>query len=185
MSEAANNQTGDLSSAEPEPDSRQLRVDIDLRDAAWQGHQDDLRAQAILVWSHLALPSAEVSLVLTDSAFIAELNETYRDKKGATNVLSFPAQDFTAPVSADALAALPAPRLLGDIVLAHDVVLAEADAQGKNPDDHMHHLLIHGLLHLLGHDHVAPQAAAQMEALEISLLAAQGRPNPYLTEQAI
>ena len=112
-------------------------------------------AQADFVWRHLDLPPAEVSLVLADSTFIATLNETYRNKKGATNVLSFPAQDFTAPVTRNAaLNNMPLPRLLGDIVLAHDVLAAEAQAQGKDKQDHMLHLLTHGLLHLLGHDHV-------------------------------
>ena len=88
-----------------------------------------IAAQAAHVWRYLDLPNAEVSLVLADSTFIAALNETYRDKKGATNVLSFPAQDFTAPVTRKGLSAVPLPRLLGDIVLAYDVLADEARAR--------------------------------------------------------
>ena len=179
---------------EPEPDSPalgraaggdvtqvgpRLSLDIDCRHGDWHGLEAALAAQADFVWRYLDLPHAEVSLVLADSRFIATLNETYRDKKGATNVLSFPAQDFTAPVSAGALNDVPLPRLLGDIVLAHDVLCEEAKAQGKTLHDHMHHLLTHGLLHLLGHDHMQEADAQLMEELEKNILAAQGRPDPY------
>ena len=71
------------------------------------------------------------------------------------------------------------PLLLGDIVLAHDVLCDEARAQGKHVQDHMHHLLTHGLLHLLGYDHMDDADAALMEQLEKDILAAQGRPDPY------
>lgn len=175
--------------AEPEPDSpahdslmpdgATLSLDIDCRHEAWHGLEAMLAAQADFVWRHLDLPPAEISLVLADSTFIATLNETYRNKKGATNVLSFPAQDFTAPVKAAALNNMPLPRLLGDIVLAHDVLAEEAQAQGKDKQDHMCHLLTHGLLHLLGHDHVQEGDAARMEELEKNILAAQGRADPY------
>ena len=86
--------------AEPEPDSpahdslmpdgATLNLDIDCRHEAWHGLEAMLAAQADFVWRHLDLPPAEISLVLADGTFIATLNETYRDKKGATNVLSFP-----------------------------------------------------------------------------------------------
>ena len=166
--------------AEPEPDSPTLSLDIDCRHEAWHGLETSLAAQAAHVWRHLDLPPAEISLVLADSTFIATLNEAYRDKKGATNVLSFPAQDFTAPVTRNGLTAVPQPRLLGDIVLAHDVLAVEAQAQGKLMEDHMLHLLTHGLLHLLGYDHIDDGAAQLMEQLEKDILAAQGRPDPYL-----
>ena len=92
--------------------------------------------------------------------------------------MSFPAQDFTAPVNAAALNNVPLPRLLGDIVLAHDVLAEEAQAQGKDKQDHMCHLLTHGLLHLLGHDHVQERDAARWR-IGKNILAAQGRADPY------
>ena len=175
--------------AEPEPDSpahdnlmpdgATLRLDIDCRHEAWHGLEAMLAGQADFVWRYLDLPAAEVSLVLADSRFIATLNETYRDKKGATNVLSFPAQDFNEPVNGAALANVPLPRLLGDIVLAHDVLAKEAQARGKAKQDHMCHLLTHGLLHLLGHDHVQEDDATRMEELEKNILVAQGHADPY------
>ena len=92
--------------------------------------------------------------------------------------MSFPAQDFTGPVTRHVLVAVPQPRLLGDIVLAYDVLAAEAQEQGKPIEDHMLHLLTHGLLHLLGYDHIDEAEARLMEKLEKDILAAQGRPNP-------
>ena len=161
------------------PDGATLSLDIDCRHEAWHGLEAMLAGQADFVWRHLDLPPAEVSLVLADSRFIATLNETYRSKKGATNVLSFPAQDFNEPVNAAALNNVPLPRLLGDIVLAHDVLAEEAQARGKTKQDHMRHLLTHGLLHLLGHDHVQEDDATRMEELEKDILAAQGLADPY------
>ena len=177
--------TDRLNDQEPEPDSDPdsnrpiLLVDCDRRDAAWQGLSGVLTAQAAHVWGFLRLPAAEISLVLADDAFSAQLNETYRGKTGPTNVLSFPAQDFTAPVVAAEFEKLPAPRLLGDIVLAHGVVHAEAAAQNKSPEAHARHLLTHGLLHLIGHDHQQPAPAEAMENLEKDILAAQGLADPY------
>lgn len=163
------------------PDSHRptLLVDCDMRDADWQELRAALTAQATHVWDFLSLPAAEVSLVLADNAFSAQLNENYRGKTGPTNVLSFPAQDFTAPVRATEFATLAPPRLLGDIVLAHGLVHAEAAAQNKSPEAHAQHLLTHGLLHLIGHDHQQPQPARVMEHLEIEILAAQGMVDPY------
>jgi probable rRNA maturation factor len=107
-----------------------------------------------------------------------ELNRRWRGKDSATNVLSFPAQDFEAgPVS------MPPRRLslpLGDVVLAFETVAAEAAAQGKSLDDHAAHLIVHGILHLLGLDHAAEEEAEAMEAMERAALAALGIADPYL-----
>ena len=172
--------------SDPEPDSPGassgrgfLTLDIDMRCDDWGAAVETLKAQAQFVWAHLAMPEAELSLVLAQGDFLASLNVQYRDKQGATNVLSFPAQDFAAIASPQDVAALPAPRLIGDIVLAYDVLMDEAAAQGKTPAHHMRHLLTHGLLHLLGHDHIEEDAAAQMEKLEADILAAQGLADPY------
>ncbi len=187
MTESASEHSRDVDPvSDLEPDSPapslggdMLTLDIDMRCADWQGDVATLEAQARFVWAHLAMPAAEISLVLAQGDFLASLNAQYRDKQGLTNVLSFPAQDFTTIATPEDIAALPAPRLIGDIVLAHDVLMAEAAAQDKTPAHHMRHLLTHGLLHLLGHDHKAEDTAAQMEQLETEILAAQGLADPY------
>jgi probable rRNA maturation factor len=102
------------------------------------------------------------------------LNRRWRGKDYATNVLSFAA----------ATAALPGRRLLGDLVICAPVVAREARAQGKPLRAHWAHLVVHGVLHLLGHDHERPRAARRMEAREVEVLAGLGLSNPYESAQA-
>lgn len=97
------------------------------------------------------------------------LNQTYRHKVGPTNVLSFP---FECPPGV----VLP---LLGDLVICAPVVIREADQQGKPPVSHWAHMVIHGVLHLLGYDHIEEDEAELMEGLEIDLLAGLGYADPY------
>jgi probable rRNA maturation factor len=115
-------------------------------------------------------PEAEVAIRIVDEAEGAGLNATYRHKQGATNVLSFPAE---LP------AGVPLP-VLGDLVICAPVVAREAREQGKPPEAHWAHLVVHGCLHLLAFDHEDEAEAAEMEALERSILAAMGYPDPYL-----
>ncbi len=114
---------------------------------------------------------SELSLVFTDDAGIARLNKEWRGKDGPTNVLSFPA----FPVQPGA--ALP--PLLGDIVLAAETVSREAKLDGKPLEHHIAHLIIHGFLHLVGHDHEAEAEAETMEAIERRALARLAIPDPY------
>lgn len=113
--------------------------------------------------------AAELTLRIVGDQESAQLNERYRHKPGATNVLSFP---FESPAGIS----LP---LLGDLVICAPRVASEAQAQHKSLTGHWAHLVIHGLLHLLGYDHSDPQQAQAMEALEIAELARLGYPNPY------
>jgi probable rRNA maturation factor len=113
----------------------------------------------------------ELSVVFTDDASIRALNAAWRGKDKATNVLSFPA--FPAKPG-DRL-----PPMLGDIVLAAETVAGEAALEGKPLNHHISHLVIHGLLHLLGHDHEDEAEAERMEALERSALARLAIPDPY------
>ena len=115
---------------------------------------------------------AEVAVRIVDPGEMRELNRDYRGRDSATNVLSFPA---------GLVAGLPAgePVPLGDIVICAAVVRDEAGTQGKSTPDHWAHMLVHGALHLLGFDHQADADAAEMEALEIRLLAARGIADPY------
>jgi probable rRNA maturation factor len=113
---------------------------------------------------------SEMTIRLVDEAEGRELNHTWRHKDYATNVLSFPAD---VP---DELLDIP---LLGDLVICVPVVAREAAEQGKSPDAHWAHLVIHGCLHLLGYDHIDDEEADEMEALERELLAELGYPDPY------
>ncbi len=120
-------------------------------------------------------PLAEVSLVLADNAFIQPLNEKYRGRNVPTNTLSFAFREDEgrAPQPQDA------PEMLGDVVLAFETARAEAGAEGKSLADHLRHLVVHGVLHLLGRDHQTAKDARIMERLEIQALARLDVADPY------
>ena len=112
---------------------------------------------------------AEISLLIVDEAEGAELNQQWRNKSGATNVLSFPS-DLPAELG------LP---LLGDLVICAPVVAREALEQKKSLNSHWAHMMVHGTLHLLGFDHIDDDQAEEMESLETDILARIGYPDPY------
>ena len=158
-----------------------LTIVVDLRAAGWQRDAADIEAmvrQAALCAlateaPGLAAPGGvELSLVLTDDATVSALNRDYRGRDRPTNVLAFP-QDAAGSEPADG------PWLLGDVVLAYETVRREAAAQGKTLADHTRHLVVHGLLHVLGFDHDAEDIAADMERRETAILAALGIADPY------
>ena len=133
--------------------------------------------QQFEAWVELACkqrPDADVVVRVVDESESAELNLSYRQKSGATNVLSFP---FELPegLPADALIDV----CLGDLVICAQLVEQEATEQGKSVIDHWAHLVVHGCLHLQGYDHIEEQDANVMEGLEIELLANIGVTNPY------
>ncbi|ROR98732.1 putative rRNA maturation factor [Sinobacterium caligoides] len=112
---------------------------------------------------------AELSLRITDSAEVQELNRSYRQQDKPTNVLSFPA-DLPPELN------IP---LLGDIIISAEVVDCEAQQQGKLAEAHWAHMVVHGTLHLLGYDHIDDDEAEEMEALETEILTSMGYPAPY------
>ena len=116
----------------------------------------------------------ELSILLTTDEHIKYLNNNYRKKNKATNVLAFPAGDTMAPV--------PEPRPLGDIVICGPVVAREADEQQKPLEEHWAHIVIHACLHLCGYDHELESEAERMEARERALLSEFGIPDPYRDE---
>jgi probable rRNA maturation factor len=115
----------------------------------------------------------ELTIRLVDNDEIQQLNLQYRHKDKPTNVLSFP---FEVPDGIEL-------NLLGDIIIAIEVVEKEAIEQNKNLKDHWAHMVIHGCLHLLGYDHINNDEAEEMETLEIEILKGLSITNPYHLEQ--
>ena len=156
-----------------------LTVDITIADPEWTtmlpNAEDVVRETASAAWSGVpeaAKGSAEISILLADDDTVRDLNREHRGKDQPTNVLSF------AIGEADGLG--EAPVMLGDVVLASGVVLREASAQGKPVAAHLRHLVVHGVLHLLGYDHETDLDAESMESLEVEILGNLAVPNPYL-----
>jgi probable rRNA maturation factor len=154
-----------------------LAVDVTISAEAWTGMLRDAeavaRAAAEAAWGALEARggAAEVSILLADDETVRALNKRHRAIDRPTNVLSFP---IGGTVSGGAL-----PAMLGDIVLASGVVAREAEEQGKTLAAHLSHLIVHGVLHLVGYDHATDPEADTMEDLEVRSLAALGLPNPY------
>jgi len=115
----------------------------------------------------------ELGITLADAAEERRLNRDYRGEDKPTNVLAFPAWKTETSVP------LGAPILLGDVVLGFEVLLREAAEHRKPLADHLMHLTVHGVLHLLGFDHATPIEAEAMESLEKAILAEMGVPDPY------
>jgi probable rRNA maturation factor len=142
-------------------------IEVEIEDEAWTAALPD--AVAVVQRSAtvaLGTVEGDVVVLLTDDAAVQEINARFRDRDQPTNVLSFPAAESAAPH-------------LGDLMLAHGVCAAEAAAQGKTLADHLTHLTVHGVLHLLGRDHVDEAEAEAMEAEERTLLASLGVADPY------
>ena len=115
----------------------------------------------------------ELGVTLTDDAEVHRLNREWRGRDAPTNVLSFALEDEEGGVAADA------PRQIGDVILAFETVAGEAAREGRTPIAHTAHLMVHGVLHLLGYDHQTDAEAEEMETLERRALAALGLPDPY------
>lgn len=155
--------------------------DIDLEGLA------EVAARAAL--RHLGVSDGfEISLLGCDDARIAELNSEFRSKGAATNVLSWPSEERVAkndgdrpesPFSDVQLAALGMVDELGDIAISYDTCAREAKAENKEFTDHVTHLVVHGVLHLLGYDHIREKDAVLMEGLEREILETLGIPDPY------
>ena len=126
----------------------------------------------------------EIAVLGCDDARIAELNADFRDKPAPTNVLSWPAFEL-APEEEGGTPVPPPPpdplmgEALGDIAIAYETCLREAEEAGKPFADHVTHLVVHGVLHLLGYDHVRDRDATLMEGLESDILGKMGIPDPY------
>jgi probable rRNA maturation factor len=148
----------------------------------WQAIAEQAAEAAARVEPALANLRLEASLLFTSDAEVHALNREWRRRDKPTNVLSFPMLERAA---LRALAADGPPELLGDIALACETCMREAEEKGVSLADHAAHLIVHGLLHLAGHDHVESEVQAEaMEALEVKALAILGIADPYgISEQ--
>ncbi len=150
-----------------------LHIEIARNTEGWPEHLDARAEEAVreaLKQSKARVTgAAELSIVLTDDAEQRVLNRDWRGIDKATNVLSFPQIEPFGRVSG----------LVGDIILARETLVKEADEQGVSFDDHFTHLVVHGFLHLLGYDHIQDDEALQMEGLETQILASLGVADPY------
>jgi len=155
-----------------------IEVAVDLREPAWREITPDPVGYCTRIASEaleaLGETDGELSVVLAEDEFIRGLNRDYRGKDAATDVLSFGGEQNGRP-PADG-----APHLLGDIVIAYgEAGRGLPPARAAHPEYHLAHLLVHGILHLLGYDHEQDSDAEIMEGLEARLLERWGIPNPY------
>ena len=147
----------------------------------WLNLAMDAVSAAFAVSSHGALADApfyvSISIKLSDNSEVQTLNRDWRGKDAPTNVLSFP---MIAPAEFEALANTDDGEvLIGDMILAHEICVAEAADKQIALASHVSHLIVHGTLHLLGHDHIDEHDGDMMEALEVKALASMGLRNPY------
>ena len=168
-------------------------VDVVIEDARWEAFGlTALAARACAAtMAHLRLGRDGYSVVLLgcDDARIAALNSDFRGKPQPTNVLSWPSEErgADAPGQEPTLpepGAADDPEELGDMAIAWETCACEAEAQGKPMADHVTHLIVHGLLHCLGYDHIHDADAAVMERHEVEILATLGLSDPYLARPA-
>lgn len=146
-----------------------IELDLRIADPAWSQAISDLDTlchAALNAGAKQVSASGEVGVLLTSDQEIQTLNRDWRSKDKPTDVLSFPADKVDRP-------------FLGDIAVAMGVAQSDAQARDLTLPQHLSHLLIHGVLHLLGHDHIDDTEAAEMEGLEIAALASLGWPDPY------
>ncbi|HXF55391.1 MAG TPA: rRNA maturation RNase YbeY [Hyphomicrobiaceae bacterium] len=158
--------------------ARRVRLEVVECDGDWSSLQPlapVLERLVEVASAHLPanrLSPGVAALALSSDATVRTLNRRWRGRDEPTNVLSFP----TAPLPSRPAQGLP---FLGDIVIAVETLFREAAAAQVEPMHHFQHLVIHGLLHLLGYDHGSEREAAEMEALEVRILGALGIANPY------
>ncbi|MFU7529219.1 rRNA maturation RNase YbeY [Qipengyuania sp. ASV99] len=157
-----------------------MDIELEIEDwpsGAWEALAAACATAAVESEPVLANPRLSVSLLFTSDAEVHALNREWRDRDKPTNVLSFPMLERAELMG---LAVEGPPVMLGDIALALETCAREAEAKSISLEHHAAHLIVHGLLHLAGHDHVHSDAEAEeMEGLEITALAKMGIPDPY------
>ena len=149
-----------------------LDVQIATTSSAQIPNQSTLESWLDIALEGFISDNHELTLRFVDDAESQQLNFQYRHKDKPTNVLSFP---FDCPPD------IPM-NLLGDLIICMPVVIQEAHQQGKTVDAHLTHMIVHGVLHLLGYDHIKDNEAEEMESLEIEILAKLNIDDPYLAD---
>jgi probable rRNA maturation factor len=155
------------------PPTPPIDIAVIVNDDAWPENLEARAEEAVLAALRLAKPkikgAAELSILLTNDEEQHALNQQWRGKDSSTNVLSFPQIEPFGPVVG----------ILGDITLARETLVREAQEQGVTFEAHFTHLVVHGFLHILGYDHLDDAQALQMESLETQILASLGVEDPY------
>ncbi|PIE15451.1 MAG: rRNA maturation RNase YbeY [Rhodobacterales bacterium] len=161
-------------------------IEVNIEDSRWLDLDIEELAEraSIATLQHLGIPAQhfEISLLACDDARIADLNRQFREKPLPTNVLSWPSEERARPgqhPQAPECDPNGPPQELGDIAIAYDTCQREARLAGKPICDHVTHLLVHGVLHLLGYDHISDQDALIMETIETEVLGKMGIADPY------
>ena len=158
-----------------------MELEIDIEDwpqGDWEALAARVAGAAQQVAPELANPRLVTSLLFTNDAEVHELNREWRQRDKPTNVLSFPMLERSDLIHLDPDENFP--EMLGDIALAHETCAREAEAKGITLETHAAHLILHGLLHLAGHDHeISDEDADKMEQLEVKALALLGIADPY------
>ncbi|MBL1293521.1 MAG: rRNA maturation RNase YbeY [Thiotrichales bacterium] len=147
----------------------ELELSDNLVNTTYVPSENLLGKWSLSIFQQQSIKNAEFFIRVVDKAESQELNKKYRDKDTPTNVLAFPlgAPDYVVPLT------------LGDLVICAEIVEAEAKAQDKSLDAHWAHMIVHGVLHLLGFDHIDDDQASQMESLEVKVMQGLGFANPY------
>jgi probable rRNA maturation factor len=149
---------------------KSIAVTVLSHDPRWRGYVPTVKRAADATFRHQKIKQGSVTLVLSNDKEVRLLNRDYRKKDKPTNVLSFPDGTMDGDV-----------MHLGDVILAYETIVAEAASQEKKLKNHLTHLVIHGILHILGYDHNTSKKADIMEVYEITILARMGIANPYRT----
>lgn len=181
-----------------------IDIEINIEDPSWQGiigingdyfSTEDIsghsslpnsikllqESAASILGAHESLSAfdvAAISLLLTDDASITSLNKQYRDKDKATNVLSFPENEFTSPAILEEVMADDY-IYLGDIAMSYQTIANQAKEKSIEFRDHFLHLYVHSLLHLIGYDHAGDDEADEMQSIEVEILSKFGVKSPY------
>ncbi len=171
----------------------EMALEITIEDSRWQdAGLEELAHQAVgaaLGRFDLDPEDCDIALLACGDDQIADLNAEFREKPVPTNVLSWPAEDLAAPEpggqpsrpEADFTGEIP----LGDIAIAYETCQREASAAKKPLEDHLRHLVVHGVLHLLGYDHIRDPDATVMEGLEVEILGNMGLDDPYTLDDSL